>query len=101
MLAYQLDTYQTSRPMRARMEQRTTAEAKALIEHAARSVGLSASDFTVAAACKAARETLNSYETTRLSPKDHAAFMRAFETTEPATALVDLMRMHKDVSRTA
>ena len=98
MLAYELDTHQTTPPVRARMEQRTSAEAKALIERAARSVGLSASDFTVAAACKAARETIASYEATKLSQGDHDAFMSAFAATEPRPALVELMRLHAEVA---
>lgn len=76
-----------------------TVEAKALIERAARSVGLSASDFTVAAACRAARETLHRHEMTRLSVSDTEAFIRAFEATEPTAALVDLMRLQKDAAR--
>ncbi|WP_375459187.1 DUF1778 domain-containing protein [uncultured Enterovirga sp.] len=81
------------------MEQRTTVEAKALIERGARALGLTASEFTVAAACRAARETLRDYELTVLTPLDHHAFMAAFDAMEPAPELVELMRLHPKVSK--
>ena len=78
----------------ARMEQRTTAAAKALIEEAARMLGINASEFTVAAATRAARETLRRYETTVLQPEDREAFLEALDATEPTTDMVDLMALH-------
>ncbi len=78
----------------ARMEQRTTEQAKNLIERAAALLGVNASEFTVAAAAKAARETLRDYETTTIRPEDHAAFLRALDETEPPDDLVALMRLH-------
>ena len=81
-----------------RMEQRTNSEAKGLIERAARSLGVNASEFVIAAACRAARETLNQYEVTVLKPEAHRAFMKAFDEAEPTADLVDLMRLHAEVS---
>jgi uncharacterized protein (DUF1778 family) len=79
----------------ARMEQRTTEEAKALIEQAAGIYGINASEFTTMAAVKAARDTLKEYQITALSPKAHAAFMRAFDATEPTEELRALMALNK------
>lgn len=93
MLAYQADS-SLQGVKSARMEQRTTEQAKELIEHAARLCGINASEFTVAAATKAARETLRDYENTILTPKDHAAFLSALEATEPTAELVGLMELH-------
>ena len=80
------------------MEMRTTSEAKALIERAARQLGQSASDFTVAAACRAARETLRQYEVTVITPAAHEAFMAALDDETPSPALVELMRLHAEVT---
>ena len=82
------------------MEQRTTPQAKELIERAACLLGINASEFTVAAAAKMARETLRDYESTALQPSAHAAFMAAMEATEPTKGLVDLMTLHAEVSKT-
>ncbi|SRR6266699_3225020 len=81
----------------ARMEQRTTQEAKELIEKAASVLGINASEFTVSAAVRAARETLRKYEGTVLTPKDHEAFIRALDATEPTQDLVDLMSLQAKV----
>jgi len=78
----------------ARMEQRTTEQAKNLIERAAALLGVNASEFTVAEAAKAARETLRDYETTTIRPEDRAAFLRALDETEPTDDLVALMKLH-------
>jgi uncharacterized protein (DUF1778 family) len=82
----------------ARLEQRTTQQAKELIEQAACLLGVNASDFVVSVATKAARETLRDYEQTRLTAPAHDAFLRALDATSPSDKLVDLMRMHKEVS---
>jgi uncharacterized protein (DUF1778 family) len=74
------------------MEQRTSQRAKTLIEQAAWLLGINASEFTVSAAAKAARETLREYEETVLTEKDHEAFLRAWDATEPTADLVRLMR---------
>lgn len=98
MLADAVDTNAPSQKT-VRMEQRTTQQAKDLIEQAAALLGISASEFTVAAAAKAARETLRDVEQTRLAAPAHDAFLRALDATEPSDRLVDLMRMHAGVSR--
>jgi uncharacterized protein (DUF1778 family) len=97
MLAYQTDFTAQGRKT-ARLEQRTTQQAKELIEQAAYLLGVNASDFVVSVAAKAARETLRDYEQTRLTAPAHDAFLRALDATEPSDKLVDLMRMHKEVS---
>jgi uncharacterized protein (DUF1778 family) len=98
MLPYKAD--QSVRgPRSARMEQRTTHEAKELIEKAASLLGVNASEFTVAAAAKAARDTLRDYEVTALQPSAHAAFAAALEATEPSESLMDLMTLHAEISR--
>lgn len=79
----------------ARMEQRTTQEAKELIEQAAGLYGINASEFITSAAVKAARETLKEFQMTRLTAKDRDAFMRAFDATEPTTELRALMSLGK------
>ena len=99
MLAYQTDR-SLSGTKSVRMEQRTTAQAKELIEQAACLLGINASEFTVAAAVKMARDTLRDYETTALQPSARAAFMAAMEATEPTKGLVDLMTLHAEVSKT-
>ena len=93
MFAYKDDT--VSGVKSARMEQRTTQEAKELIEQAAGVYGINASEFTTLAAVKAARDTLKEYQITVLSPKAHAAFMRAFEATEPTEDMRALMALIK------
>jgi uncharacterized protein (DUF1778 family) len=97
MLAYQTD-FTTEGRRTARLEQRTTQQAKELIEQAACLLGVSASDFVVSVAARAARETLRDYEQTRLTAPAHDAFLRALDATSPADKLVDLMKMHKEVS---
>ncbi|OSJ34224.1 hypothetical protein BSZ19_12840 [Bradyrhizobium japonicum] len=97
MLAYQTDFAAAGRKT-ARLEQRTTEQAKELIEQAAYLLGVNASEFMVSMATKAARETLRDYEQTRLSTPDHEAFLGALDAMNPSGKLVDLMRMHKEVT---
>jgi len=60
---------------------------------------IAASEFTVSNAAWALRETLSRAEGTRLlSDEDRAAFMHAFEDTEPNADLVDLMRLQDEIS---
>jgi uncharacterized protein (DUF1778 family) len=99
MLTYQADD-SVHDTKSVRMEQRTTRQAKELIEQAACLLGVNASEFTVAAAVKAARETLRDYDVTTLRPSAHVAFMDAMNATEPTRALVDLMALHAEVSKT-
>lgn len=97
MLPFQTDVALQGRKT-ARLEQRTTQQAKDLIEQAACLLGVNASDFMVSVATKAARETLRDYEQTRLTAPAHEAFLRALDATHPSDKLVDLMRMHQEVS---
>ena len=97
MLAYQTDFAVEGRKT-ARLEQRTTQQAKELIEQAACLLGVNASEFMVSVAAKAARDTLRDYEQTRLAAPAHDAFLRALDATKPSNKLVDLMRMHKEVA---
>lgn len=99
MLPYQTDFALQGRKT-ARLEQRTTQQAKELIEQAACLLGVNASDFVISVATKAARETLRDYEQTRLTAPAHEAFLRALDATLPSDKLVDLMRLHKEVSAT-
>jgi uncharacterized protein (DUF1778 family) len=92
MLAYHSDEA-LQHTKTVRMEQRTTQQAKDLIEQAAQMLGVNASEFTVSAAAKAARETLKEYEATVLTTEDHAAFLRAWDATEPTADLVRLMSL--------
>jgi uncharacterized protein (DUF1778 family) len=82
----------------ARMEQRTTPEAKELIERAAYLQGVNASEFLVAHGAIAARETIRRFEETVLRYEDRDAFMRAFDDTKPNKDLVDLMALHTRVA---
>lgn len=97
MLAYQAD-FSAQGLKTARMEQRTTEQAKELIEQAACLLGVNASEFVIAAAAKMARETIRDYERTMLSPPAHDAFMRALDAAGPTDRLVELMKMHTEVA---
>jgi uncharacterized protein (DUF1778 family) len=98
MLAYKEDETTITGAKTVRMEQRTTQKAKALIEEAASLLGINASEFTVSAAARVARETLKEYQGTVLTPKDHEAFIRALDATEPTQDLIDLMSLHAKVA---
>lgn len=80
----------------ARMEQRTTEEAKKIIEEAASLLGVNGSEFTTQAAVKAARETINGYGTTTLTRADQEAFARAIDNVEPTEDLIAFVRRHKN-----
>jgi uncharacterized protein (DUF1778 family) len=99
MLASKEDETTTMGAKTARMEQRTTQEAKELIEKAASLLGINASEFTVSAAARAARETIREYEGTVLTSKDHEAFIRALDATEPTPGLVALMSLQTKVAK--
>jgi uncharacterized protein (DUF1778 family) len=99
MLAPKEDETTTTGAKTARMEQRTTQEAKELIEKAASVLGINASEFTISAAVRAARETIREYEGTVLTPKDHVAFIRALDATEPTPGLVALMSLPAKVAK--
>ena len=96
MLVFQSDA-DTSGQKTARMEQRTTEQTKTLIERAASLLGVNASEFTVAAAAKAAREALRDYETTTVRREDHAALLRALDA-EPTEDLAALLKLHAEAT---
>jgi uncharacterized protein (DUF1778 family) len=98
MLAYKEDETTTTGAKTARMEQRTTQKTKELIEEAASLLGINASEFTVSAAARAARETLKEYQVTVLTPQDNEAFIRALDATEPTQDLIGLMSLHVKVA---
>jgi uncharacterized protein (DUF1778 family) len=83
----------------ARMEQRTTQETKDLIERAAALLGINASEFTVVAAAKAARQTLKEYRGTAIGRDDHEAFLKALDATEPTAELRELMSLRSNGAR--
>ena len=91
--------HQESGTKTVRLEQRTTPETKELIEQAARLQGVKASEFVIAHAAIAARETINRLEVTTLTADDCDAFMRAFHA-EPTPSLVELMRAHHEITDT-
>jgi uncharacterized protein (DUF1778 family) len=81
----------------ARMEQRTTQQAKDLIERAASLLGINASEFTVVAAMRAARQTMRDYSITVLEAEQHRAFLDALDATEPTPDMRSLMKLHAEV----
>lgn len=77
----------------ARINLRTSPEAKALIERAAAIMGSTVSSFMLQNAYEAARRLVAQQEVLTLSDRDRDAFLKALETPlEPTQALVDLMR---------
>jgi uncharacterized protein (DUF1778 family) len=83
-------------PKDARMELRTKKAVKDMIHHAALMSGVDDSVFALNAAYKAALETVNSYETTVLSPADRKAFFDALDSPgEPTQALIEAFERHK------
>ena len=75
-------------PKDARMELRTKKAVKDMIHYAALMSGVDDSVFALNAAYKAALETVNSYETTVLSPADRKVFFDALDNPgEPTEAL--------------
>ena len=77
----------------ARINLRTSPEAKALIERAAAIMGSTVSSFMLQNAYEAARRLVAEQEVITLSDRDRDAFLAALENPpEPTQALVDLMR---------
>ena len=77
----------------ARINLRTSPEAKALIERAAAIMGSTVSSFMLQNAYEAARRLIAQQEVLTLSDRDRDAFLNALENPpEPTQALVDLMR---------
>jgi uncharacterized protein (DUF1778 family) len=97
MLPYQRDAAAKGAKT-ARMEQRTTPQTKDLIEQAATLLGINPSEFMIAAAVRAARETVTSHERTALTPASHAAFVQALDATEPTAKLKQLLQLQADVA---
>jgi len=81
----------------ARLEQRTTPETKDLIERAAALQGVNASEFVLAHAAQAARETINRLEATVLTAADREAFFQAFDA-EPTPDLVALLSLPEELT---
>ena len=69
----------------------------ALIEQAANLLGVSATEFVVAAVAKAARESLRDFETTTIRPEDHAAFLGALDVA-PTDDLVALLKLRTEAT---
>jgi uncharacterized protein (DUF1778 family) len=82
----------------ARMEQRMAPTDKELIERAAALQGVTASEFVLSHSVTAARDTINRLEVTRLTPDDRDAFMRAFDDERINESLVDVLRLHDEIS---
>lgn len=78
----------------ARINLRTSPEAKALIERAAAIMGSTVSSFMLQNAYEAASRLIAQQETLTLSDRDRDAFLNALENPpEPTQALIDLMRL--------
>lgn len=78
----------------ARINLRTSPEAKALIERAAAITGSTVSSFMLQNAYEAARRLVAEQEVITLSDRDRDAFLAALENPpEPTQALIDLMRL--------
>ena len=78
----------------ARINLRTSPEAKALIERAASIMGSTVSSFMLQNAYEAARRLVAEQEMLTLSDRDRDAFLNALENPpEPTQALIDLIRL--------
>lgn len=78
----------------ARINLRTSPEAKALIERAAAIMGSTVSSFMLQNAYEAASRLVAQQEVITLSDRDRDAFLDALENPpEPTQALIDLMRL--------
>ena len=83
----------TASPESARINLRTSPEAKALIERAAAIMGSTVSSFMLQNAYEAARRLVAEQEVITLSDRDRDAFLTALENPpQPTQALIDLMR---------
>ena len=80
-------------PESARINLRTSPEAKALIERAASMMGTTVSSFMLQNAYEAAQRLVAQYETIMLSDRDRDAFLAAIDNPdEPTEELKALMR---------
>jgi len=81
----------------ARINLRTSREAKALIERAAALMGTTVSGFMLQNAYESASRVVANHDTLTLSVRDFEAFMDACEhPDEPTPALIKLMSMRPD-----
>lgn len=87
-------TSSTTSTESARINLRTSPEAKALIERAAAIMGSTVSSFMLQNAYEAASRVVAQQEMITLSDRDRDAFLRALDTPpEPTPALIELMRL--------
>lgn len=78
----------------ARINLRTSPEAKALIERAATIMGATVSSFMLQNAYEAAVRLVAQQDVITLSDRDRDAFLNALENPpQPTQALIDLMRL--------
>ncbi len=78
----------------ARINLRTSAELKALIERAAFMTDATVSSFMLQSAAEVARRVLAQQDVITLSDRDRDAFLKALDNPpEPTQALIDLMRL--------
>lgn len=83
-------------PDSARINLRTSPEAKALIERAAALMGTTVSSFMLQNAYEAAQRLVAQHETIVLSDRDRDAFLAAIDNPEePTEELKALMRRHR------
>ena len=83
----------SSKTESARINLRTSPEAKALIERAAAIMGSTVSSFMLQNAYEAASRLIAQQEIFTLSDRDRDVFLNALENPpEPTQALIDLMR---------
>lgn len=84
-------------PDSARINLRTSPEAKALIERAAALMGTTVSSFMLQNAYEAAQRLVAQHETIVLSDRDRDAFLAAIDNPdEPTEELKALMRRHRE-----
>lgn len=82
----------------ARMNFRTKPRIKEAIQRAAALAGMDDSTFTMSAAYREARATIEAHERTTLDPIDHDGFFTALATPpEPTDALRNAFARHDDV----
>ncbi|MFZ4626457.1 MAG: DUF1778 domain-containing protein [Rhodoferax sp.] len=80
----------------ARINLRTSPEAKVLIERAAAIMGSTVSSFMLQTAHDAASRILTQRDILTLSDRDRDAFLDALDNpAEPTQALIDLMRLNR------
>lgn len=82
----------------ARLDLRTTAEQKSLIEHAATLAGESLSTFVLQAALEIARRRINEENTTRLTLDEWARFCKITSSTlKPGSVLSKAAKRHDEM----